>query len=79
MAVTPDGALVFVLNNQIFVSGQVTMLNSQALAVVGRPLPVGNRPAGIAVSPDGTRVFVANSEDNTVTVLVPSVTGGTGG
>ena len=77
MAVTPDGALVFVVQPARR-QRPVTMLDAQALAVVGTALPVGNRSTGIAVTPDGTRVFVANLEDNTVTVLVPSVTGGTG-
>jgi YVTN family beta-propeller protein len=30
---------------------------------------VGNYPVGAAVSPDGTKVYVANSDDNTTTVI----------
>jgi YVTN family beta-propeller protein len=33
------------------------------------PVPVGGVPKGVAVSPDSTRVYVANSQDNTVSVL----------
>jgi hypothetical protein len=36
---------------------------------------VGNDPLGIAVSPDGSRVVVANSADDTITVLAANSTG----
>ena len=32
-------------------------------------IPVGDRPRGIAISPDGTEAYVANSGDNTVSVI----------
>ena len=34
-----------------------------------KTIPVGTFPAGIAVTPDGTRVYVANFDDNTVSVI----------
>ena len=32
-------------------------------------IPVGDRPRGIAISPDGTEAYVANSGDNTLSVI----------
>jgi YVTN family beta-propeller protein len=32
-------------------------------------IPVGNTPLGIAVSPDGTDIYVANENSNSVTVI----------
>jgi YVTN family beta-propeller protein len=37
--------------------------------VVGMPIPVGNSPAGVAVTPDGGKVYVTNLFDNTVSVI----------
>lgn len=44
----------------------VVDLTCQSVAAV---IPVGNDPRGIAASPDGSRVFVANRFDNTVSVI----------
>ena len=32
-------------------------------------MPVGNYPCGVAVTPDGKKVYVANNEDNTTSVI----------
>jgi len=32
-------------------------------------MPVGNGPFGAAVTPDGKKVYVANSDDGTVSVI----------
>ncbi len=40
--------------------------------VVGTPIPVGNTPSGVAVTPDGTQAYVTNLEDNTVSVIATS-------
>jgi YVTN family beta-propeller protein len=37
--------------------------------VVGLPINVGSNPYGIAVTPDGSKVYVANEVDNTVSVI----------
>jgi YVTN family beta-propeller protein len=37
-------------------------------SVIARPT-VGTAPAGVAISPDGTRIFVVNQADGTVTVM----------
>src|SRR5213594_3786239 len=55
-AETP-GYLVFVSNER---SGDVTVIDGSSDAVVAT-IPVGKRPRGIHVAPDGTRVFVTLS------------------
>src|ERR1700739_676781 len=42
------------------VSGDITIIDGSSFKVVGT-LPVGKRPRGIHVSPDGKRVYVALS------------------
>ncbi len=37
----------------------------------GTPIPVGNMPEGLALTPDGTMLAVANSGDGTVSVIDP--------
>jgi DNA-binding beta-propeller fold protein YncE len=37
-------------------------------------IPVGGDPSGVAVSPDGTHIYVTNETDNTVSVI--PLTGG---
>ncbi len=54
----------------------VTLVNDDAVAVVRtdtnevtQTIPVGDRPRGIAVSPDGNEAYVANAGDATVSVI----------
>jgi YVTN family beta-propeller protein len=35
----------------------------------GSPIPVGSVPIGVAVTPDGSKVYVANQVDGTVSVI----------
>ncbi|MGB8900929.1 MAG: hypothetical protein WCC90_17550 [Methylocella sp.] len=49
---------------------------SNTVSVIARPgnavvktIPVGTFPHGVAVTPDGTNVYVANYNDNTVSVI----------
>jgi YVTN family beta-propeller protein len=65
IAVTPDGNLVYVTNNE---SGTVSVYNTQTLDVEST-VTVGTGPTGIAVSPDGARVYVANRGSNSVSVF----------
>jgi len=51
------------------VSNTVSVIDTSTNTVVGNPIPVGNYPYGVAISPDGTKVYVANS-DNPGTVSV---------
>jgi len=47
---------------------EVFSLTSQRLL---NPIPVGNSPHGLALTPDGSLLVVANSGDGTVTILNP--------
>ncbi|MCW2654318.1 MAG: hypothetical protein JWR32_5294 [Mycobacterium sp.] len=47
----------------------VTVLDPHANHNVIGTVAVGARPSGMAVSPDGTRLYVANTDDDTVSVV----------
>ncbi len=63
----------------------ITLVNENAVAVIStstntvidtdpeadgvQHIPVGDRPRGIAISPDGQEAYVANAGDNTVSVI----------
>ena len=49
-------------------SGFVSKIDTASNTVVAT-IPVGNLPTGLAVTPDGTRVYVANDYDDTVSVI----------
>jgi len=54
-----DGALLYVLCQQ---SNEVRVLNAANFAVI-KKIAVGRVPRGFSLSPDGARLFVANSWD----------------
>ena len=62
------------LANRVFVSNErgndVTVLDSDTLEVIGT-YPVGARPRGITISPDGTELYVCASDDDLVRVFDP--------
>ncbi|MGQ0445312.1 MAG: hypothetical protein ACT4O2_09360 [Beijerinckiaceae bacterium] len=45
------------------------MIDTATNKVVGTPIPVGDGPFGVAVTPDGTKVYVTNFLSNTVSVI----------
>ena len=54
----------------------VTLVNDNAVAVIStstnkvtETISVGDRPRGIAISPDGKEAYVVNADDNTVSVI----------
>jgi YVTN family beta-propeller protein len=49
-------------------SNTVSVIDTTTLTV-SATVPVGTSPAGVAVDPAGTRVYVANLLDNTVAVI----------
>jgi YVTN family beta-propeller protein len=59
----------------VLVVGSVALAGPPAVGtvtlprMVGAPIPVGEDPADVAVSPDGRRVYVANNGSNTVSVI----------
>jgi gliding motility-associated-like protein len=54
------------------VSDNVTVINAQTHIAVAT-IPVGALPAGVAVSPDGTKVYVTNNNNRTIGLEVGSV------
>jgi YVTN family beta-propeller protein len=47
----------------------VSVIATATNTVLGSPIPVGNHPFGVAVTPDGSKVYVANQLANTVSVI----------
>jgi YVTN family beta-propeller protein len=47
----------------------VTIIDTQTHAPVGEPIPVGDNPQSIAITPDGAYAFVANQGADTVSVI----------
>jgi len=45
------------------------VLSAQTLQPVSTPIPLGTRPTSVAVSPDGSLVYVANANDSSLTVI----------
>src|SRR5207249_12237544 len=65
VAVTPDGAHVYVANQG---GGNVSVI-ATASNTVTATVTVGVSPTGVVVTPDGARVYVANEGDGTVSVI----------
>ena len=65
-AVRGDESLVYVTNSGG--SNTVSVINTATNTVVAT-IPVGSVPQLLAVSPDGTRVYVPNQGSNTVSVI----------
>jgi len=63
-AVTPNGARVYVTNIS---QGTVSVIDTLTNTVVDT-ITVGERPLGIAITPDGTRAYVANNS-GTISVI----------
>jgi YVTN family beta-propeller protein len=66
LAVAPDGKRVYAVSN--FLNYSVTVIDT-ATNTVAATIPLGNYPTDLVVTPDGTRVYVANEFDNNVSVI----------
>jgi YVTN family beta-propeller protein len=47
----------------------VTVFDTESHTAIGSPISVGLGPQRIAISPDGSRAYVTNQADNTVSVI----------
>ncbi|WP_278314758.1 YncE family protein [Lolliginicoccus levis] len=66
MAVTPDGAAVYVTNAD---DDTVSVIDTATNTVTGAPVPVGGAPLGVAITPDGSRAYIANKDSANVSVI----------
>ena len=75
MAITPDGKHAYVADNSTGLTatgapgGNTVSVIDTATGAVSDTITVGNDPVGVAITPDGKHVYVANCVDNTVTVI----------
>ena len=74
VAITPDGALVYVVievedDGMPGNRGSVRVIDTATGMVIGEPILVGDSPLGIAITPDGERVYVTNRTDSSVSVI----------
>lgn len=77
VAVSPDGTRLFVTNfltatasgaGSLWGNGTLTVVDTATRSVL-TTVTVGANPSGVAVSPDGNRVYVANSGAGTLSVV----------
>jgi len=75
IAITPDGSKAYVADAGAIISGQSGTIGHQVTPIdlsKGRalaPIAVGNAPVGVAVTPDGSTVFVTNLNSESVTPI----------
>lgn len=69
MAITPNGQFAYVTELGASGSAGAVAVIATATNTVTANITVGDTPAGIAVSPDGKSVYVANSHGNSISVI----------
>ena len=52
-------------------ASSVSVIDTATNAVVGSPITVGEGPRGIAIAPNGSKAYVANTGPNGVSVVSP--------
>jgi YVTN family beta-propeller protein len=85
LAVSPDGTRVYVssivpstsADGTTTVGGAVSVIDTATNTVIGNPIAVGSQPRWVAFNPSGTRAYVANFGDNTISII--DTGGNTGG
>jgi YVTN family beta-propeller protein len=70
LAVSHDGATAWVTGQGLGEVAQVVLAAGHG--TLTRMIPVGDHPTGVALSPDGTQLFVGNADDDTVSVVATS-------
>ena len=74
IAMSPDGKHLYVANNgsgvlNTGVPGNTVSVIDTETGAVSDTITVGTRPVGLASTPDGEHVYVANAGDNTMSVI----------
>ncbi|MDW7679060.1 MAG: YncE family protein, partial [bacterium] len=64
---TPDGEYLYVVNSDTTTSGVIVIELATNNAI--EEITVGNGATGISINPSGTKAYVCNSFDNTISVL----------
>lgn len=77
MAITPSGNFLYVVTPNITAVFGYSIASSGVLTQVPGEFAVGNGPSGIAIDPQGKFVHVANSSDNTLSILAINSSTGT--
>src|SRR5918995_6851133 len=66
------GAIGPAMAREIYVSNErgnsITIIDGDSLEVI-ETVPVGNRPRGIALSPDGKYLYICASDDDTIEIM----------
>src|SRR6185312_6946622 len=57
------------VGNQANSASTVTVIDTSTNNTVGSPIPVYPNPNGLAVTPDGNKVFVTSASSNNVSVI----------
>ncbi|MCG8603381.1 YncE family protein [bacterium] len=68
VAVSHNGTLVLATSRRPLALNGIVAVNRPPLAPC-RPIEVGEEPWGIAISPDGSKAYVANSMDGTLSII----------
>lgn len=67
VAVSPDGGIAYVAGQGLGVVAVVTL--SGGNGVLSGLVSVGDHPTALAMSPDGTQLYVANADDDTLSIV----------
>jgi len=63
-----SGCIAYVVSDSVSGPGTVTVISAEPLAIAGS-ITVGSHPSRVAFTPDGTKAYVTETGDGTVTVI----------